>query len=126
MAAPQDERKARDSAAREPSVVVVVPPDVPTLCEQVRIVVERGDREIVCDVGALRQPDAATIDALCRLQLAARRHGGRIRLRDASDELLDLLAFVGLADVLELASVRRRGGRAGRRAGRTSGCRGRT
>jgi hypothetical protein len=54
---------------------------------------------IVCDVGALA-PDAAAVDALARLQLAARRVGYEIRLRDASVDLQDLLDFVGLRDVL--------------------------
>ena len=46
------------------------------------------------------EPDAVTVDALARLQLAVRRHGFRIRLRYASSELLELVAFMGLADVL--------------------------
>ena len=54
---------------------------------------------IVCDVGALA-PDAAAVDALARLQLAARRHGCVVRLRAASSELLGLLAFMGLENVL--------------------------
>jgi ABC-type transporter Mla MlaB component len=44
--------------------------------------------------------DAVTIDALARLQLAARRHDCRVRLRNASDELRELIAFMGLCDVL--------------------------
>ncbi len=56
---------------------------------------------IVCDVGALC-PDAVTIDALARLQLAARRRGLEIRIRNASRELQELLAFFGLADVLRV------------------------
>jgi hypothetical protein len=56
---------------------------------------------IVCDVGALA-PDAAAIDALARLQLAARRLGLEIRLSHASRELLGLLAFVGLSEVLRV------------------------
>lgn len=43
-----------------------------------------------------------TIDSLARLQLAARRIGCEIRLRSASSELLELLAFVGLRDVLRV------------------------
>jgi hypothetical protein len=56
---------------------------------------------IVCDVAALA-PDAAAIDALARLQLAARRLGLEIRLRHASSDLLGLLAFVGLSEVLRV------------------------
>jgi hypothetical protein len=56
---------------------------------------------IVCDVGALA-PDALSVDALARLQLNACRCGLEIRLRHASSELQELLAFVGLADVLRV------------------------
>jgi len=41
-----------------------------------------------------------SVDALARLQLAARRHRCRIELRNASSELRDLIAFMGLEDVL--------------------------
>ena len=56
---------------------------------------------IVCDVGALA-PDAAAVDALARLQLNAKRRGLEIRLRHASSELQELLAFLGLDDVLRV------------------------
>jgi hypothetical protein len=56
---------------------------------------------IVCDVGALA-PDAAAVEALARLQLAARRVGLEIRLCRASSELRDLLVFCGLEDVLRV------------------------
>jgi anti-anti-sigma regulatory factor len=45
-------------------------------------------------------PDAVTVDALARLQLAARRHGCRVRLANASPELRELVAFMGLEKVL--------------------------
>jgi anti-anti-sigma regulatory factor len=55
----------------------------------------------VCDVGALvGRPDAGTIDALAHLQLTLRRDGLELVLRGASEELLELLVLVGLADVL--------------------------
>jgi hypothetical protein len=49
-------------------------------------------------------PDAVTVDVLARLQVGARRCGWRIALRNATPELLDLVAFMGLADVLSEAS----------------------
>jgi hypothetical protein len=55
---------------------------------------------VVCDVGALADPDAVTIDALARLQLTARRLGYQLRLHDACSELLELLTLAGLRDVL--------------------------
>ena len=45
-------------------------------------------------------PDVATVDALARLQLAARRAGRRLRLRQASEELVELITFCGLGEVL--------------------------
>ena len=51
------------------------------------------------DVRAL-PVDAVTVDALARLQVAARRCGCEVRLQGASRELRDLVAFMGLDDVL--------------------------
>ncbi len=53
----------------------------------------------LCDVAGV-SADAVTVDALARLQLAARRYRCRIRLRGASDGLRDLIAFMGLEEVL--------------------------
>ncbi len=44
--------------------------------------------------------DLETIDCLARLALLARRNGGRIVVRDCSDELRDLIALAGLEEVL--------------------------
>ena len=41
-----------------------------------------------------------TVDALARLQLAERGHSCQVRLRQASPELLELVVFMGLRDVL--------------------------
>jgi anti-anti-sigma regulatory factor len=57
-------------------------------------------RPIVCDLSALGDADAETIDLLARLQLAARRHGRTLRLLHASPALVDLIAFLGLDAVL--------------------------
>ena len=56
---------------------------------------------IVCDVCALA-PDAAAVEALARLQLAARRIGLEIRLCRPSSELCELIVFCGLDDVLRV------------------------
>ncbi len=55
--------------------------------------------EIICDVSAM-SADLATIEALARLRLSARRLGCALRLRGASDELAQLVVFCGLGDVL--------------------------
>jgi ABC-type transporter Mla MlaB component len=54
---------------------------------------------VFCDVQGFAA-DAVTVDALARLQLAARRHQCQVRLRGASNELRELVAFMGLQDVL--------------------------
>ena len=56
---------------------------------------------IVCDVGAVK-PDVHTIDALARLQLAARRLDLEVLLRHASSDLQALIAFAGLREVLRV------------------------
>ena len=43
--------------------------------------------------------DLALVDDVARWQLAARRMGCAIRLRDAAPDLVDLLRFVGLVEV---------------------------
>ena len=74
--------------------------DLSPLCERLCALLEASGASLaVCDVGGAR-PDAVTVDAVARLQLAARRHGCRLRLRNACDELLDLVAFMGLGDVI--------------------------
>jgi hypothetical protein len=60
-------------------------------------------RTIACDIGALTaRPDATTIDALARVQLALHTHGLQILLRGASTELVELIELVGLSEVLPL------------------------
>jgi anti-anti-sigma regulatory factor len=63
-----------------------------------------GASIVVCDVGGVIQPNAATVDAVCRAGLAARRLACRLRLRHASRELLDLLDLMGLCDVVDEGS----------------------
>jgi anti-anti-sigma regulatory factor len=65
---------------------------------------------LLCDVSRAR-PDAATVDALARMVLAARRRGCSLRLCNASPQLLDLIEFMGLrgafAAAMDAASVER-------------------
>jgi ABC-type transporter Mla MlaB component len=77
--------------------------DVAALCERARVLLGRSRAQLVIfDVADLVEPDAATIDALARLQLTARRLGCRVLVRDPCGEIQELLAFVGLADILPL------------------------
>ena len=74
--------------------------DLPGLCDRVCALLQGSGAGIaLCDVGGV-DVDAVTVEALARLQLAARRHGCQVRLRSASTELLELVAFMGLRDVL--------------------------
>ena len=74
--------------------------DLPGLCERVcDLLGGTGANVAFCDVSSV-PADAVTVDALARLQLAAHRYRCRVRLRNASDDLLALVDFMGLADVL--------------------------
>jgi ABC-type transporter Mla MlaB component len=63
------------------------------------VLAEHAPGVVRCDVSTVAA-DAVTIDALARLQLAARRCGCQVRLRRASPDLRALVAFLGLGDVL--------------------------
>ncbi len=74
--------------------------DLPGLCARVCALLEQSRAGVaLCDVRHV-DADAVTVDALARLQLAARRHGCQVRLRHASADLQELVAFMGLRDVL--------------------------
>ena len=65
------------------------------------VVLIRGDVELASwPLAGTGGPDLDLVDELARLQLAARRLGCSIRLRDASADLRELLDFLGLAEVL--------------------------
>ncbi|MEU2063141.1 STAS domain-containing protein [Streptomyces sp. NPDC013455] len=87
--------------AEIPAVLVLPGPvsrdEVPGLCADARAVLEGGGAGVlVCDVGGLGPPGLAAVDLLARLELTARRAGGRIRLRNADPALHALLGLVGL------------------------------
>jgi ABC-type transporter Mla MlaB component len=74
--------------------------DLPGLCDRVCALLDESRAAVVlCDVRGV-EPDAVTVDALARLQLATRRYACRVRLRHASDELLELVSFMGLSEIL--------------------------
>jgi ABC-type transporter Mla MlaB component len=74
--------------------------DLPGLCDRVCALLRERDPEVArCDVRTV-DVDAVTVDALCRLQLAARRQGCQVRLHHASTQLHELVNFMGLTDVL--------------------------
>ena len=69
------------------------------------MVARDAPKPIVIDVNSTA-PVLRSVDALARLQLAARREGCSIELRNASAALRDLIALVGLVDVLPLEAGR--------------------
>jgi ABC-type transporter Mla MlaB component len=74
--------------------------DLPGLCDRIRtLLVDSHPTVAFCDVASV-DADAVTVDALARLQLAARKHGCQIRLHRTSPALRELLEFLGLSDVL--------------------------
>jgi ABC-type transporter Mla MlaB component len=74
--------------------------DLPGLCQRVCALLSSACPSVaLCDVSGVGA-DAVAVDALARLQLEARRRRCLIRLLGASDELRDLVAFMGLEDVL--------------------------
>src|SRR5689334_3867481 len=89
-----------------PSVIVfairgpIARSDLPGLCDRVcGLLTWHRPSVAICDVDGVGA-DAVTVDALARLQFAARRHGCRVHLRGAAPELVELVAFMGLSDVL--------------------------
>jgi ABC-type transporter Mla MlaB component len=74
--------------------------DLPGLCDRVcSLLTESRARTALVDVATV-DVDAVTVEALARLQLGAKRQGCRVRLQNATAELRDLVAFMGLEDVL--------------------------
>ncbi len=79
------------------------PGDAPGLCRRLlRLLPALAAGDVVCDVEGVVEADAVTVDALARLQLTARRCGRRVRLRNASGPLRELLDLVGLGEVVPL------------------------
>lgn len=95
MAAP--ERRTITFAIRGP----VARTDLAGLCERVCGLLESSSATVaLCDLSDVPHVDAVTIDAVAQLQLAAGRYGCQIRLQHVSQPLRELLAFMGLRDVI--------------------------
>ncbi|MBA2529236.1 MAG: STAS domain-containing protein [Euzebyales bacterium] len=121
-------------APHEPGVITVgiaapiARADVAGICDRVRALLSgSGRRLVVCDMGAVKNADLATVHALARIHLTERRVGGRVTVRGVSPPLHELLALVGLCDVVgPCADATSRGGEADRTAGTPCRCPGRT
>ncbi|WP_229072726.1 STAS domain-containing protein [Actinoplanes sp. DH11] len=71
--------------------------EIPALCADLADRLRgRPGGIVICDVGGTEPPGVATVEALARLRLTARRHGWRLHLRDAGPEVWQLLDLLGL------------------------------
>jgi len=93
-------------AARAPQTVAfaiqgpIARAELPALCERLCALLASSAAEVaLCNVSGV-EPDAVAVDALARFQRAAHRYGCQVRLRHASSDLLELVAFMGLRDVV--------------------------
>jgi len=81
----------------------VEPADAVALCARARPLLadlaSANTEPIICEVGGLRA-DVAVVDAIARLALVACRLERRVRLRDASPFLRELLDLAGLTSVV--------------------------
>ncbi|MER7926505.1 MULTISPECIES: STAS domain-containing protein [unclassified Streptomyces] len=88
--------------AKTPAVLVparpVTPDEVAELCAEVRARLETtaGAGVVLVEIVGPGPPGLGAVDLLARLQLTARRSGGRIRLRSPAPALRALLDLVGL------------------------------
>lgn len=95
MAAP--ERRTVTFAIRGP----ISRADLAGLCDRVcEQLASSGATIALCDLSEVAQNDAVIVDALARLQLAARRQGCQVRLRQVPPPLQALLTLTGLDDVI--------------------------
>jgi len=76
--------------------------DIPATIAVVR---DDGSQMVVGRIDA-RSPDLVLVDALARLQLAARRRGWTLQIRDAPDELRAFHEFLGLSGVVAVETRR--------------------
>lgn len=85
-----------------------------------RVLAQGRSRLWIVDVATVAA-DAVAVDALARLELAARRHGSRVAIRGGGPEMWELIELMGLRGVFLSpgAEEARTGGTAGPYPGRT-------
>ncbi|WP_433500798.1 STAS domain-containing protein [Sphaerimonospora sp. CA-214678] len=80
--------------------------DIPGLCAGLAELLRgRGGGVVVCDVAGVARPGVATVEALARLRLTARRHGWTLVVTGAGPDLLELVRLLGLTDGLPGSSA---------------------
>lgn len=75
-------------------------PDTAELCARVRALCRDGPDGVVCDAAGVTAPTLATVQALARAALTARRLGVSFRVVGAGPGLRALLHLVGLVELL--------------------------
>ncbi len=86
----------------------LAPEEVANLCRDLRALLERRSAPlVVCDVAGLASADLVAVDALARLQLIARRCDSRLCLLHAPPDLCELLALLGMCDILPVIGIPR-------------------
>lgn len=68
-------------------------------CEPQSSLKSDGPRHRPVECSRLRHPGLDVIDRMARLELAMRRRGCELRMANAGEGFLELLAFAGLAEV---------------------------
>ena len=75
--------------------------DIPVLCADLAALLrDRTGGPVVCDVAGVVRADLVTVEALARLRVTARRYGRRMVVSGAAPGLRDLVALLGLTQVL--------------------------
>ncbi|MDT0443340.1 STAS domain-containing protein [Streptomyces johnsoniae] len=75
--------------------------DVPGLCERLAAFVrDSGAREVIVDVGAVREADPVALEVVARVRLTASRLGCRVRLVNVGGGLQALLRWLGLGEAV--------------------------
>jgi hypothetical protein len=75
--------------------------DVADSCDDVALDADAPAlKRVVCHVDPIAVPDIGTVDALARMQLAARRRGWELWVEGATERMRELLALSGLEDVV--------------------------
>jgi ABC-type transporter Mla MlaB component len=81
------------------------PEDLPGLVARTSALLDGSACDVLhCEVAAVAA-DAVAVDALARVALAAHRHGCAVVLQGASEEMLALVALIGLRGILASAGA---------------------
>ena len=92
-----------DPAPRNASLTIsatLAQAELPALLQHGRDLMRSGEVSVLqCELAGVGA-DLLAVEALARLELEARRAGCRLRLCDAAEELCELIALLGLGEVL--------------------------